>query len=100
MALARRSTPVVTACPLVDGQGAVAPTGGREEDAVAVLFACYFVTVMTVLDGPLTGAVVSEFLEFCFCGEAPGAAPLFAGYIVGGVAGYAAHFLFVGFAGA
>ena len=55
---------------------------------------------MTVLDGPLTGAVVSEFLEFCFCGEAPGAAPLFAGYIVGGVAGYAAHFLFVGFAGA
>ena len=51
---------------------------------------------MTVLDGPLTGAVVSEFLEFCFCGEAPGAAPLFAGYIVGGVAGDVAHLLAVG----
>ena len=79
IALARRSTPVVTVGPLVEGRRTVAPTGGRKEDAVAVLFACYFVAVMAVPGGPFPGAVVYEFLELGFCGEAPRAAPILAG---------------------
>ena len=51
---------------------------------------------MTVLGGPSPGAVIYEFLEFFFGGKAPCAAPLSAGYIVGGVAGNAVHLLAVG----
>ena len=98
--LVRRSTPVVTVSPLVVERCAVTPPGGRQEDAVAVLFAGYLVAVMTVLGGPSPGAVIYEFLEFFFGWKAPCAAPLSAGYIVGGVAGNAVHLLGEGGAGA
>ena len=55
--LVRRSTPVATVRLLVVGRRTEAPTGGREEDAVAILLAGYLIAFMAVLDCPFPGAV-------------------------------------------
>ena len=98
--LTRRRTPVVTVSPLVVKRRTTTPTGSREEDAVAVLLAGYFVTFYSVLSCPGPGAVIfiAQFVKLGFGGQAPAAAPLIAGNVVGGVAAYVAEVLAVGYA--
>ena len=96
--LMRRRTPVETERPLAVKRRTITPTGSRKEDAVAVLLAGYLVAVYTVLSCPGPGAVLAQFLKFGLGGQAPGAAPLFAGDVVGGVAAYVAEVLAVGYA--
>lgn len=54
----------------------VAITRSREEDAVAVLLACYLITLVTVLgrSGPV--AVVNQFLKLSLRRKTPIAAPV------------------------
>ena len=96
--LMRRRTPVETASPLAVKRRTITPTGSRKEDAVAVLLAGYLVAFYTVLYCPGPGAVVEQFVKLGFGRQAPGAAPLFAGDVVGGVAAYVAEVLAVGYA--
>ena len=72
----------------------VAPAGSGKENTVAVPLGSKEHTLDAILSGPLAGAVVDQFVVFGLGGEAPAAAPIGAGGIIGRVAADVAHAAF------
>lgn len=81
-AVVRRRTPIVAVLPFATATRIVIPTCRRQKDAVAVLLASHFITVLATQSSPLPSAFMKKFIKFSLGRESSGAAPFFAGNIV------------------
>ena len=92
----RRGAPIEAVLPFAAARPIVVPARCRQKDAVTVLFACYFITVLTSLSSPLPDTFFKKFIKFSFGRKSPGASPFFAGDIVATVTSNITDILVIG----
>ena len=91
IALTGRRGPIVAVLARAVRGSTVAPTSSGKEDTIAVLLGSKAHTGYAVLSGPLAGAIADQFVALGLSRQAPAAAPIGTGGIVGRVAADVAH---------